>query len=218
MNTEDSSHEHKERPPEIPVGSRVGAFIDARPDGKVRFLGYGTYVGDEVPPVDIFPKGAPNPKIQLDNGKVVWGCECFWGEEERLKEYLSKKTIQEVDVDAIREESKNLEFPTPPEKAKHGLPEFDKSKVFDEEVEPLLKGIHALCEKHGMNMAATIHFSTNAEKYGRCSVVYIGANRPPTEFLLAAMMVKGEVATMMVEGTDDDDAEDEGPTLSHPGR
>ena len=66
------------------VGARVGAMLGAR-DKTVRFLGYGVYQGDEVPPENIggFNMGFPNPKIVLDNGKVVWGCECWWGAEDQ---------------------------------------------------------------------------------------------------------------------------------------
>ena len=74
--------------------SRVGAFISARDDDKViEFLGYGEYVGCEVPPEEVggYNMGLPNPKIKLDNGETVWGCQCWWGPEvsiqRKLKEY-----------------------------------------------------------------------------------------------------------------------------------
>lgn len=66
------------------IGMRVGA---ARSTGKdiVYMYGYGTYVGDETDgPLD----GVANPKIVLDDGGVVWGCECWWGEEKQFKEQV----------------------------------------------------------------------------------------------------------------------------------
>ena len=90
------------------VGARVGAMLGAG-DKLVRFLGYGTYVGDEVPPPTIggFNIGLPNPKIKLDSGKIVWGCECWWGSEEGMKAKVEAwrkagYTIEDVDIDAAR--------------------------------------------------------------------------------------------------------------------
>jgi len=89
-------------------GDRVYAVLSATPD-EVRLLGFGVYVGNEVPPTPkgmirtIFgattwaefdcvvaedtgtvpnPSARPtNPKILLDNGETVWGAECWWGPE-----------------------------------------------------------------------------------------------------------------------------------------
>ena len=71
------------------VGSRVGAILSAK-EGVVRFFGYGEYVGDEIPPEDTSYITWPNPKIVLDNGEVVWGFQCWWGSEERIKEIIAK--------------------------------------------------------------------------------------------------------------------------------
>lgn len=79
---------------DIRPGDRVGAMLGS--DGKtVRFLGYGTYLGEEVPPLETtitsllckvsHDHKRPNPKIQLDNGDIVWGCETWWGDEEAFK-------------------------------------------------------------------------------------------------------------------------------------
>ena len=99
----------------VPVGSRVGAIIDANPETKVvRLCGYGVYEGNETPPdnaggVALFAKlfGMGNPKIKLDNGKIVWGCECWWASEEKIKAEIEKYkeagfTIEEVDIDELR--------------------------------------------------------------------------------------------------------------------
>jgi hypothetical protein len=90
------------------VGTRIGAILGAN-DKVVNFLGYGTYDGDHVPPGEVggFNIGMPNPKLVLDSGKVVWGCECWWGGEERIKSELERYKqagldVREVDIDDAR--------------------------------------------------------------------------------------------------------------------
>lgn len=95
-------------------GARIGAMLGAAKETKrVSFLGYGVYEGDETPPPEINPtlnNGRPNPKLVLDNGKVVWGMECWWGDaakfEELLEDYLAKGwTIVDADIDEARAEA-----------------------------------------------------------------------------------------------------------------
>ena len=71
------------------VGERVGVMLCAE-DNAVYVLGYGTYQGDEIPPEEIggFNMGFANPKLVLDNGDVVWGCESWWGRENEMKEMI----------------------------------------------------------------------------------------------------------------------------------
>jgi hypothetical protein len=96
----------------IPKNSRVGAILSTDEDGTVLFLGYGEYVGDEYPEdaVGVVAQATRelkmgNPKIVLDNGKVVWGCECWWGAEEAVKEFLEKApNVRHVDIDDARAE------------------------------------------------------------------------------------------------------------------
>ena len=95
------------------IGQRVGCILGAR-EGILEFLGYGVYEGDHVPTeavgfmADMLCKAKmTNPRIRLDNGKVVYGCECWWGGEESVKARLegykeSSYRIVEVDIDAIR--------------------------------------------------------------------------------------------------------------------
>jgi hypothetical protein len=96
---------------------RVGAMSNSDNDEVVLF-GYGEYVGDEVPPPEIIFMGLSlnemnhkNPKIVLDNGKVVWGCECWWGSEEKVKASIGGRVVRIVDIDEERakykEELKN---------------------------------------------------------------------------------------------------------------
>ncbi len=100
------------------IGERVGAVLKADKDG-VEFLGYGIYEGDFFPEeaVGFFAdvkrkilkeKGESkrefltNPRIRLDNGGVVYGCECWWGDIKTLKGYIKdwkKKGYKIIDVD-----------------------------------------------------------------------------------------------------------------------
>ena len=95
------------------IGQRVGA-ISHTDDKNVYVFGFGTYQGYEVPPEDIKFFGLPirhtNPKILLDSGKVVWGCECWWGDEESVKRTIDThvadgKTLVEVDIEKARKEA-----------------------------------------------------------------------------------------------------------------
>ncbi len=80
-------------------GSRVGAIRNADKE-TVYLFGYGTYEGDEVPPVEVggflTEIGIENPKIVLDNGKVVWGCQCWWGSEEKTKRVIGNRKVEMV--------------------------------------------------------------------------------------------------------------------------
>jgi len=69
----------------VKKGDRVGAI--QKTDGNTIYLfGYGVYQGQEIPPSGFcHDMGVVNPKILLDNGNVVWGHECWWGNEEEIK-------------------------------------------------------------------------------------------------------------------------------------
>jgi hypothetical protein len=44
-----------------------------------------------------------NPRIKLDNGKIVWGCECWWGPVEWFEgNFIQGREVQEIDIDADR--------------------------------------------------------------------------------------------------------------------
>lgn len=83
----------------VKVGDRVGCFLSVVHDTAL-LLGYGTYVGDEVPPneghtsLTAYLTGLrqANPKIVLDSGEVVWGCECWWGPEAEIKAECARLT------------------------------------------------------------------------------------------------------------------------------
>ncbi len=86
-------------------GTRVGAIRNATCE-TVYLYGFGTYQGDEIPPkgtigtlgLDMGELGRKNPKILLDNGKVVWGCQCWWGSEEKVKEMIGDRKIEFVGI------------------------------------------------------------------------------------------------------------------------
>jgi hypothetical protein len=91
----------------IQIGTRVGAICDA--DEEVNLFGYGIYVGEEIPPkgvtflgIDLNSIGRKNPKIVLDNGDIVWGCQCWWGPEEEIKQAIGGRKVNIVPVPSIK--------------------------------------------------------------------------------------------------------------------
>lgn len=91
------------------AGGRVGAICSGN-DTSVRLYGYGVYDGDEIPPKDVNPWlnfGRPNPKITLDGGKVIWGCECWWGPEEKIKQSIGDRQVIMVDIEEHRLEQRS---------------------------------------------------------------------------------------------------------------
>lgn len=79
--------------PQPKTGYRVGAILRADA-AEVRLLGYGTYQGDLPSPL-----GFPNPCIKLDSGGEVWGYECWWGDEEGIKNAIGNRKVVLVDTD-----------------------------------------------------------------------------------------------------------------------
>jgi hypothetical protein len=101
------------------IGGRVGALLGAK--GRlVELLGYGTYDGHH--PIDDDACGwmadalrenrdeglyCENPRITLDDGSHVWGCECWWGSEddmhERIQEWADEgRVIVRIDINELR--------------------------------------------------------------------------------------------------------------------
>lgn len=94
---------------------RIGAILYTDKDTKkVFFLGYGEFVGCESPPdyvrgcvYLVRQSNGMNPKLRLDSGKIVWGCECWWGGESETRQELKEKKqkgyeVVEVDIDEVR--------------------------------------------------------------------------------------------------------------------
>ena len=94
---------------ETKIGTRVGAILEVN-DSQVKFLGYGKYIGDFIPEEAVgflaaFFKETQQtcPKIELDSGQIVYGCECWWEEAEQVKKILSNyNNVETVNIDKIR--------------------------------------------------------------------------------------------------------------------
>lgn len=103
------------------VGERVGAILSANTE-EVRLLGWGVYEGEHEPPFGprglskeewgeviaemrakgTLPEGLPlftNPRITLDDGRVVWGAECYWGPEALVKRRIGSRRVVMVNLD-----------------------------------------------------------------------------------------------------------------------
>jgi len=81
------------------INDRVGAIQSANAD-EVRFFGYGKYVGTKIPCRGFLQEAQiPNPCIVLDNGKKVYGFECWWGDAEKIKKMIGDRTVIEVSPD-----------------------------------------------------------------------------------------------------------------------
>ena len=91
-------------------GDRIGAIMQASlKHGKVEVLGFGVYEGDFVPPKEINPtlnQGIPNARLKLDNGQIVWGCECWWGSEAEMQGIIKDfKKVTQVDIEELRKKA-----------------------------------------------------------------------------------------------------------------
>jgi hypothetical protein len=79
---------------------RVGAIRDAN-ETTVHMFGYGFYVGDELPPKEVMELTLPNPKIILDNGDVIWGCQCWWSNEAKVQEIIGDREVVIVPIPSV---------------------------------------------------------------------------------------------------------------------
>jgi hypothetical protein len=99
----------------VKIGDRAGAFLSCSIK-ELKFLGCGVYEGN-FPPVEavgyfaegLAKHGIDNPRIRLDSGKIVYGCECYWGSEKSMIEKVNKAKkegieIVNIDIDNIREQ------------------------------------------------------------------------------------------------------------------
>jgi hypothetical protein len=124
---------------QIKVGDRVGAYKCFGEDETFYLFGYGVYEGMHVPhrsydctepdQNEDVPR-EPNPRIRLDSGQIVYGCECWWGPEDKMKKIESLYNTVYVDIDEeiekfrreykgfrilSEEEAAEMDFPYPPE-------------------------------------------------------------------------------------------------------
>lgn len=87
-------------------GDKVIAILDTNDDTKtVRCFGEGVYEGDVPVPDSMGIPGIKNPRIDLGQGKCVWGYECWWGASERMRARwpAPEWTWADVDIDTYRQ-------------------------------------------------------------------------------------------------------------------
>jgi hypothetical protein len=76
------------------IGERVMAVLSSTPE-EVKLLGEGVYEGDH--PVDVEGMGGfPNPRIRLDDGTVIWGFQCWWGDIGSMKSWIGSRRVVKV--------------------------------------------------------------------------------------------------------------------------
>lgn len=87
------------------LGDRMVAIqhVDSEKD-EAHVFGFGVYDGEHVPPPEINPGIrrdliSKNPRILLDSGEVVWGCECWWQLEEDFRKKAEKEGLAIVLVE-----------------------------------------------------------------------------------------------------------------------
>ena len=95
------------------VGGRVGAILGSNEDGSIGFFGYGVYEGDFIPTeaagllaTIARELGHKNPRLKMDDGSIVYGCECWWGPEDRVRMLLENKIVNSVSINDIRNKYK----------------------------------------------------------------------------------------------------------------
>lgn len=77
------------------MNKRVIAIRNTDTDNKIVYIyGYGMHVGS----VQNEELGFSNPKIELDNGKVIWGYQCWWGDEKAVLDTFKEFEFEEVEL------------------------------------------------------------------------------------------------------------------------
>lgn len=108
---------------QVKIGDRVYAVRDVS-DEAVNLYGVGKFLGDcenelfmqefvrllgrtrEFKDLDETQKRekirelglGKNPKIELDNGQIVWGYQCWWGPESELAKFTRKVKVVPLEV------------------------------------------------------------------------------------------------------------------------
>ena len=89
-----------------PVGARVGAIRNADINA-VQLFGYGVYDGEHIAPFGplgctadqyrrITGRAMPlvkDHRITLDDGRIVWGIECWWAPEDRVRSEIGGRPV-----------------------------------------------------------------------------------------------------------------------------
>lgn len=102
-------------------GDRVLA-VSHSDHGTLYIFGEGTYMGEMNPgdfsednqPVGFFAEVAKdipnytNPCIKLDDGSIVWGCECWWGLLEGFRKQVEQfSKVEKIDIKEQRRKYKD---------------------------------------------------------------------------------------------------------------
>jgi hypothetical protein len=90
-------------------GDRIGVLHSACGE-TVMLYGFGVYEGDGIPSPEVFipgigpacELGMKVPKLRLDDGTIIWGCECRWTDEETVQNICEGRTIVRVKIGSIR--------------------------------------------------------------------------------------------------------------------
>ena len=92
----------------IAPGSRIGALWTVYKH-RATIFGFGTYQGDEIPPAGVFSQFGPADllrvpiaKLVMDDGTVVWGCECHWTTEWGVKEEIAGRKVFKARIEVLR--------------------------------------------------------------------------------------------------------------------
>ena len=100
------------------VGTRVSTIRNAD-ERTVYTFGLGVYEGDFVPDKDLpgiagmfGEMSRTNPRIKLDSGEVVYGCECYWAPEVFLLNEFGDRQFVQVSITEYR-----ASLPKSPEEA-----------------------------------------------------------------------------------------------------
>jgi len=113
-------------------GDRVLAIRNVDEDTAYVF-GSGVYEGDKHPPTGPFGQtyeevrevlrkagwvigqiedyitNYTNPMIRLDNGNVVWGFQCWWGDEEKIAGWVGDRELVVVPIEPYYGEPRETE-------------------------------------------------------------------------------------------------------------
>lgn len=91
-----------------PIGIRVGAMRNADKE-KVYMFGWGVYEGDFLPDEAAGfgaemarEAGRTNPRIRLDDGTVIYGCECWWGPAVEVEASVQGREVEMVSIAEAR--------------------------------------------------------------------------------------------------------------------
>lgn len=91
-------------------GARIGAIISSDEEQKIiKFLGYGVFECEAIPEEAVGflaevarEAGFTNPRLRLDNGDAVYGCECWWGTEGGVRKRIADAEGQGFTIEVVR--------------------------------------------------------------------------------------------------------------------